>query len=72
MGDGLGVSGLGVECVDERTVVSAVPGVRSAGEGEEADDAGMSTRRAGLGNVLYVEPREVYLEHMRQYQHSGS
>jgi hypothetical protein len=68
MGDGLGVSGCGVVCVDESAVASAVPGVRSVLEGgdDAGEDAGTVTRSAGFGNVLYVEPREVYLRGLRQ------
>ena len=28
---------------------------------EVSDDASSSTRSAGFGNVLYIEPRDVYL-----------
>jgi hypothetical protein len=62
MGDGLGVSGFGVVCVDDSSDESAVPGVRSVGVTEGSEElGGMSTSRAGFGKVLYVEPREVYL-----------
>lgn len=61
--DGLRRSAVGEAgsvCVVDMNVVRAVPGVRT-GEvcfvmGSEADSG---TRSAGLGKVLYVEPREV-------------
>jgi hypothetical protein len=44
------------------TDVRAVPGeMKDPGEGSRGDDCGASMSSAGLGKVLNVEPRDVYL-----------
>lgn len=61
-----------VVCVEANTVDNTPPGVtREAvdmgGVSPEKDGGcgGGTTRSAGFGNVLYVEPRDVYLEQYR-------
>lgn len=46
-------------CVADINEVSAVAGVRTGEVGDAEDNVDLM-RRAGLGKVLYVDPREVY------------
>jgi hypothetical protein len=49
-------------CVVGMMDVRAVAGeIKEPGESEREDDCGESMRSAGLGKVLNVEPRDVYL-----------
>lgn len=61
-------NGEGIVCVLDMTSVRALVGVMReeavsgvVGSGGRSWVAISGTRRAGFGNVLYVEPREVYL-----------
>jgi hypothetical protein len=71
---------VGETCVVDMTDARAVVGVRKEDVGEGSgctgadssvsseEDVVVEIKRAGFGKVLYVEPREVYLENQELYQ----